>query len=522
MRKVLIGLAVGILFLTAGYGGEETKYGGTLVIALGTDIPIFDCVYCHGIPNLGIIHLVTQGLTRINPTGGEPKVLPVLATSWEQSPEDPRVWIFHLREGVKFHDGTPFNAEAVKFNIERMLDPETGALARGSFAMIESVEVVDEYTVEIVTEEPFAALPAQLAYSPMCINSPTQVQKLGNKDYHKAPVGTGPFKFVHHIRGQEVLLKANEDYWGGRPYLDAVVVKPIPEAASRLMALEAGEVHVAYHVPPRDAKRYMENPDLGIDVLTPPQQRRMFIGLNVQWGPLKDPRVRRALNYAVDKEAIIESIFLGLTQPMDSPMPPTALCYTPAKYYEYDPEKARELLSEAGYPNGFEVTLHYGPGRYLMDTEVVEAVQYYLEQVGVRVKVIPLEWAAFGAMMRKPLEENQLQMFFIGWGLPTLDPELGVGPFSKAAWAPGLNCMFYSNPTVEELIKAQRAATSLKERCEIVKRIQELIMEDAPFIALYYEPQIHAKRQEVHDFVISVTERIDEVLIRDTWIEKGK
>jgi len=246
----------------------------------------------------------------------------------------------------------------------------------------------------------------------------------------------------------------------------------------------------------------------------------MFIGLNTQWGPFKDKRVRQALNYAVDKQAIINNIFLGLTKPMDSPMPPTAACYTPAKYYEYNPEKARELLAEAGYPDGFEVTLYYGPGRYLMDTEVVEAVQSYLADVGIKVKVVPLEWAAYGAMLRKPLEETELQMFFIGWGLPTLDPELGIGLFSKEAWAPGLNAMFYSNPAVEALIPAQRAATDPKERCEIVKWIQKIIMEDAPFIALYYEPQIHAKRKEVHDFVISVTERIDEVLIRDTWLEE--
>jgi peptide/nickel transport system substrate-binding protein len=128
--------------------------------------------------------------------------------------------------------------------------------------MIESVTVVDEYTVDITTAEgPFAGLPAQLAYSPMAINSPTQVQKLGNKDYHKAPVGTGPFKFVHHIKGQEVLLEANAEYWDGKPYLESFMMKPIPETASRIMALEAGEIHVAYHVPPRDAKRFIPNFD---------------------------------------------------------------------------------------------------------------------------------------------------------------------------------------------------------------------------------------------------------------------
>jgi ABC-type transport system substrate-binding protein len=492
------------------------KQGGTLVISLGTDVPIFDSVYASGIPNLGIIHLVSEGLTRINPEGGEPKVLPVLAESWEQS-ADGETWTFKLREGVNFHDGTPFNAEAVKFNIERMLDPDTGALARASFAMIQSVEVVDEYTVNITTDGPFAALPAQLAYSPMAINSPTQVQALGNEDYHTAPVGTGPFKFVHHIKGQEVLVEANEDYWGGAPYLDAIAMRPIPETASRLLALEAGESHVIYHVPPRDAQRYMDDPSLGIDVLTPPQQRRMFVGMNVQWGPFQDKKVRQALNYAVDQQAIIDSIFLGLTEPMDSPLPPTALCYHSTKSYDYDPDEARDLLEEAGYADGFSATLHYGAGRYLLDSEVVEAVQSYLADVGVDVEVVALEWAAYGGMIRKPLEESEIQMFFIGWGLPTLDPDLGLDVYLKDAWAPGLNTMFYSNPELEQLIPAQRAATDPSERCDIVKSIEEIVMEDASQIFLYYEPQIHAKRQEAKDVTISVTERVDQM--QKAWLD---
>ncbi|MDH4208035.1 MAG: ABC transporter substrate-binding protein, partial [Anaerolineae bacterium] len=173
------------------------KQGGTLVISLGTDVPIFDSLYSSGIPNLGIIQMVSEGLTRIDPLGKDPKVLPVLAESWEQS-ADGLTWTFKLREGVLFHDGTPFNAEAVRFNImDRMRNPEAKALAASAFNMIKAVEVVDEYTVNIITEEPFAGLPAQLAYSPMSINSPTQVQKLGNEDYHTAPMGTGPFKFVH-------------------------------------------------------------------------------------------------------------------------------------------------------------------------------------------------------------------------------------------------------------------------------------------------------------------------------------
>jgi ABC-type transport system substrate-binding protein len=456
-------------------------------------------------------------LTRINPTGGDPKVLPVLAESWEQS-ADGLTWTFHLREGVKFHDGTPFNAEAVRFNImDRMLNPDAKALAASAFNMIKSVDVVDEYTVNITTDGPFAGLPAQLAYSPMAMNSPTQVQKLGNEDYHTAPMGTGPFKFVHHIKGQEVLVEANEDYWGGAPYLDAIAMRPIPETAARLLALEAGESQVIYNVPPRDAERYMNDPSLGIEVLTPPQQRSIFVGMNVKWGPFQDPKVRQALNYAVDKQAIIDNILLGLTQEMDSPLPPACACYKSTMNYEYDPDKARDLLAEAGYPDGFEATLHYGAGRFLLDSEVVEAVQSYLADVGVKVEVIPLEWAAFQSAWKKPLEETEIEMFFVGWGNPTVDPDLGTYTYLEASWPPGLNAMFYSNPNLERLIPAQRAATDPVERCDIVEQIQEIIMEDAPSIFLYYEPQVHAKRVEAHDVTISVTEQVDQMQL--AWLD---
>lgn len=486
---------------------EAPTAGGTLVMSLGTDVPIFDSVYCTGLSNLGIVDLVSERLVRINPTGGEPKVLPVLAESWEPS-ADGETWTFKLREGVMFHDGTPFNAEAVKFNIERLLDPETESGVAGAFRVIESVDAVDEYTVAITTDGPFASLPSLLTYAPMGMNSPTQVQKLGNEDYHTAPMGTGPFRFVHHIKGEEVLLEANEDYWGGAPDLDAIAMRPIPDTSARLVALEAGDVHVAYHVPPRDAQRYTDDPSLGIDVLTPPPQRVILVGMNTQWGPLQDVKVRQALNYAVDQAAIAEGIFVGLAEPTDSVLPPASLCYESTKDYAYDPDRARDLLAEAGHPDGFDVTLHYGPGRYLLDTEVVEAVQSYLGEVGVDVEVIELEWAAFIGKMSDPLEESEIQMFFIGWGLPTLDPDLGLSSYVKAAWKSPINSLFYSNPELEELIPAQGQAMDTETRCQIVEEIQQIIAEDAPQIFLHYEPQIHAKRQEAKDVTISVSEMV--------------
>lgn len=511
---VLVAFLVVVAFPLGTIGGPAApKRGGTLVISLGTDVPIFDCNLATGIPNLGIILMVTEMLTRIDPAGG--RVLPHLAESWSLG-ADGKTWTFKLRRGVRFHDGTPFNAEAVKFSIERLLDPAFRGPARPAFTMIESIVPVDEHTVNLITEGRFSALPAQLAYAPLCINSPAQVKKLGDR-YYTSPVGTGPFKFVHHIRGREVRLEANKDYWGGAPYLDAVVMRPIPETAARIMSLEAGEVDVAYHVPPRDAERLRRNPKF--EVLTPAAQRKIFVGMNVLWGPFKDKRVRQALNHAVDKKAIVDRIFLGLAKITDSPIPHTGYGYIPTTTYEYAPAKARQLLAEAGVAGGFEATLHFSPGRYLMDTEVVEAVQSYLAAVGVRVRIIRMEWGAFQAVLRRGPEESAVQMFFIGWGLPTLDADLAVKDYMEDAWAPGgLNSMFYARPDLTRFILAQRYFAEPDRRMYALKKIQEIIMDDAPQIFLYTEPQIHAKRSDVRDFIISVTEMVD--LMHRTWLDR--
>jgi peptide/nickel transport system substrate-binding protein len=497
---------------TATQAKVQPKRGGTLIISLGTDIPIFDSAKATGIPNLGIILLVSETLTRIAPEGGA--VLPNLAESWKQS-EDGSYWTLNLRKGVKFHDGTPFNAEAVKFNVERLFDPATKAAAAGAFSMIKKVEVVDEYTVKMITGDPFAPLMATLAYAPMGINSPTQVKKLGNDNYYTAPMGTGPFKFVYHKKGEEARLEANKDYWGGAPYLDAVVMKPIPETAARVMALESGQVHAIYHVPPRDAERLKT--DKRFEVLTPNQQRAILVGFNVTKKPLDDPKVRQALNYAVDKKAINDRIFLGIPKIADSPVPQTVWGYVKTKDYTYDPEKAKQLLKDAGYPNGFEVTLHASPGRYLMDAEVIEAVQSYLQKVNVKVNIITLEWAAYQTAQRKKVEESQIQMFFIGWGVPTLDADIIIKNYLKEGWGElGLNTMYYTNPEVEKLVLAQRTAKDDKSRLDALKKAQEIIMEDAPQIFLYTEPQIHAKSTKVQNLIISVTEMVDQMHL--TWL----
>ncbi|MDQ7793692.1 MAG: ABC transporter substrate-binding protein [bacterium] len=477
--------------------------GGILRVALGTDVPIFDSAYASGLPNLGIIHLVTEGLVKLDSETGN--VIPHLAERWSVS-DDGLVWTIKLRPNVKFHDGTAFDAQAVKFNIDRLLNPDTKALTRSFWQFIKEVKVVDPLTVDIITHDPFGPFMRQFTYAPMAMNSPTQVTKLGNEDYHTAPVGTGPFKFVEHVRGQHVKVVRNEEYWGGKPPLEGVVTAVMPEAGARIMALETGEVDVAYHVPPRDVQRLEQNPD--IQVVYPPSQRIMHVGFNHNHGPLKDVRVRQALNYAVNKHEINQVILLGRAHVLDSPLPPTAFGYVPTMTYEFNPQKAKQLLQEAGYPGGFTIKLMYTPGRYLMDTEVVEAVQSYLAAVGVKVEIVSVEWAVQAAARRLPLAESTTEMYFLGWGCVTLDGDIGFQSFTTAAFAPGMNTMFYSNEEVDRLFLKGRQSVDPAERLAAYEPMQRLIMEDAPILFLYVEPQIHAVRANARGVEISVNEMI--------------
>ena len=486
----------------------QPQKGGTLVIGMGTDISKWDIHNCSGMQNLGIQRLVTELLTDHNWQTGQ--LEPWLAESWESSP-DATVWTIHLRKGVKFHDGTPFNAEAVKYNIERLLKI---GLAKGSYDMIKSVEVKDEYTV-IINTSSFAPFMHLFTYAPSGMISPTQAEKLGWDNYYQAPVGTGPYKFVEHVRGDRSVLVANEEYWGGRPYIDKIIAKPIPEVGARIAALEAGDIQVALSVPPVEVPRLQANP--AIEIVRAKPARTVYIGMNNQWGPLKDKRVRQALNYAVDKNAINKSIFNGEAEVSEGLFTSQAFGYTKVGPYEYNPTKARQLLADAGYANGFDVTLVYGPGRYMMDTQVVEAVASYLKDVGVRVKIEQMEWAAYETARRQPLEQNKMQLYFIAWGCVTLDADHGLKIYRPDQWPPkGDTTMFYSNDRVMELYNIGRNTADDSKRLAAYQELSQLVWEDAPALWLYIEPNTHAARKELHGFHV----RSDEtVWLRDAWLE---
>jgi ABC-type transport system substrate-binding protein len=394
MRRLVVAL-VGVLILVV--VGTAPAAKDTLVIGMPTDVPIFDTHRATGLHNGSILNQVSEPLVRLTHDG---KVMPWLVESWEQS-RDGKTWTLHTRKNVKFTDGTPFNAEALRFNLERFRKHSIG---KATLAMVKSMEVAGEHSLKVTTEAPFAPFANSLGYHWIVVYSPTQVLKVGDDNLHTAPVGTGPFKLVHHKRGQEVRLESNDQYWGGKPRLRAIVSRPYPDQGARMLALESGDVDLIFHVPPQEAARLGKNQNLTVS--TPPSARVIWIYLNTQREPFKDKRVRQAIYQAIDREAIVKNIFAGTAKTLHSPGPVGTNGYTD-RYdrYGYNPERARQLLKEAGAAN-LSFTLHHSPGRYLLSGQVVEAVQGYLKQVGVTMRVTDLEWGALSQLTSQPVEKN--------------------------------------------------------------------------------------------------------------------
>ena len=498
----LVGVALGVL-------GQTPRVGGELVIAFGTDPESLDPNKISSAPaGMVLTHIAETLLTMTE----ELEVAPLLAESWEFS-EDARVLTLYLRKGVKFHDGTPFNAEAVKINLERFRRAVFQFLL---YPRVQEIEVVDEYTVKLHLDMPFAPLIAHLTHNFIAMVSPKQIAELPEGQDIMAPVGTGPFKFHSWVRGEYVRLVKNPEYWGQPPYVDAVVFRVVPSDATRLVLLETGQVHAIMRVPPLDAPRVAATP--GLELVKVPSVRTIYIGFNNQRAPWTDVRVRQALNYAVDKEAIVKEILGGAGGVSTAPIMPLIFGYSAQNPYPYDPEKARKLLDEAGIPWGFKCTLYHPTGRYMMDAAIAEAVQAYLREVGIEAELITMEWAAYLAFLRKPVEEATYDMFLLGWGCVTLDADYGLFPLLHSGEWPtkGWANTFYKNPQVDALLEKGRVTVEPEARKAIYADVIKILWEDAPWLFLHYEVQINAQSTKVKGLIHHPREYI---LAHRAWLE---
>ena len=472
-------LAVGLSLAAA--GGCLAAEGKNLIFALGAEPVSLDPANQTDNPSEIVVRHIHDNLVEFTEKGD---IVPQLAASWETS-ADGLTWTFKLRQGVRFHDGTPFNAQAVVFNIKRNTDPAKRTLRTSLYEpFIADARALDDYTLEIKMKKPFGALLAHFAHGAGGMISPAALQKHGDK-YGLNPVGTGPYVFVEWKAGDRVVVKRNDAYWKGQPKIEGVIFKPVPEAASRVIMLETGEADVVFPVPLMEVERL--NKGKTSKIILGDTARVIYIGMHQQKKPFNDKRVRQAVNYAVDKESIIKNVLMGMAKPSKSVMGALVWGAHPVGEYKHDVEKAKKLLAEAGYPNGFEVNLWTPDGRYPMDAQIAEAVATQLAKVGVKVKIQRWEWAAYQTNTRKPPEEAKYDMFLLGWAPSTGDADWAIRPLLYSSeWMPkGDNRSYYKNANADALIKQGMETSDQSKRREIYKKAQEVLVEDGAWLMLH-------------------------------------
>jgi peptide/nickel transport system substrate-binding protein len=411
------------------------------------------------------------------------RIVPELAESWKLV--DDTTWQLRLRRGVVFHDGEPFNAEAVRFTVHRVLDPEQKSPNRATMGEILRVDVLDDATVNIVTKQPYAPLLNRLIDFP--ILPPRYTAEKGNA-FALRPVGTGPFRFVALVKDDHLTVEAFEKHWRGAPKIQRIVFKPIPEPFTRSAALRNGEVDLITTVPPSLA-RELESVR-GVRVHRVPSTWQIYLGLNALKKPLSDVRVRQALNYATDVEAIVKNVLDGNGRRLEGPYTPNVFGYDASvKGYRPDAARARRLLAEAGYPDGLEVTLESPAGRYQGDKEIAEALGGQWQKAGFRPKVQVAEW---GAYFKRYLGRQFQDAYLLGTGGPMQDGDELYNLVSSKGRG-----LYYKNEKVDTLFDLGRSTMDVAARRQIYADLARAMVEDATWVFLMQQVDIYATRERV-------------------------
>ena len=414
----------------------------------------------------------------------ENRIVPELAESWRLL--DDTTWQFRLRKGVVFHNGEPFNAEAVRFTVQRVLDPNQKSPNRANIAEVSKVEVVDEFTVRLVTRQPYAPFLNRLIDFP--IVPPRYTPEKGDQGLALRPVGTGPFKFVELVKDDRLVVEAFDRHWRGAPRIRRITFRPVPEPFTRVAALRSGELDLITNLPPSLARELERVP--GIKVQRVPSTWMIYLGLNAFAKPLSDVRVRQALNYASDVDAIIKTVLEGNGRRTPGPLTPHMFGYDPGvKGYPYDPAKARRLLAEAGYPDGLEITLDSPEGRYQGDKEIAEALAGQWQKAGFKPKVQVAEW---GAYFKRYLGRQFSDAYLLGLGGPMQDGDELYNLVSSKGRG-----LYYKNEKVDMLFDAGRSTMDPARRRKIYSDLAKAMVEDATWVFLMQQVDIYAMRDRV-------------------------
>ena len=493
---ILIGvLSLGVLLTGCSKSNQVSgdKKPSELVVAQAANPTTMDPHDTQDTLAYGIQKTMYEGLLGFDK---DMKVVPVLAEGMPQLAKDAKSVTFKLKKGIKFQDGTDFNAEAVKINLDRLKDPANKLKRASLFAAVDHVEVIDPNTVKVVLNKPFAAIVQTFAHPAAMFISPKAIKEYG-KEVSRHPVGTGLFQFVEWKDSQYVVVKKFDGYWdkNNSAKVNKITFKPIPEAGSRVAMLKTGEVQFVFPLPSEQVESVKTDKNVAVDRSQSIIER--YVTFNVKQKPFEDKRVRQALNYAVDKETMIKVTYKGYGTVAESAIAPKVWGFQKQQMYPYDVEKAKKLLAEAGYPDGFETTIWAANSTEV--TRYAEFIQQQWQAVGVKAKVQPMEYVTLVNQMSVKPEVSKMLTNMGGWSPSTGEADWGIRPLLTKDMFPtaGFNVGFYSNDQLEKDVEIGLRSADEKERLSAYADAQKTIVEDAPWVFLFVPDNLAGRRQNL-------------------------
>ena len=499
-RRTLLGTGAAVLVAGAGAGliasrspgiaqAAEPKRGGVLRLSTSEEpfAPAFDLHRTISLLTTRIGYCAYNGLVNID---SNRNVVPDLAESWEQP--DAQTYIFNLRKGVKFHDGTDFTGDAVKFTVERLVNPDTASPAAADFAQIEAVDVLDPHQVRVRMKQPFAPQLANFRRSAFAIISPTAIEKHMADDPLKGSIGTGPFRFVSYTRGDKVVLERFDDHWRGPAYLDGIEVHIIPEQSTALAALQTGDLDYMMQTNPEFAEQITSNPELKL--LTTPSPIWDFVAYNVEREPFNDKRVRQAFSMAFDREGIAEGIYKGLALPAHHAISPAFDAYhrdnPDIPYQYYDPEGAKALLKEAGFD--FNQTIRFDTFTERPWGLVGDACAAQLSAIGINLEIVKPDFNTFAAYFYGTKEYWIANSSWTGGGV---DPDTMM--YKMLTTGGAYNVGNYANAQVDDLLNKARAEIDIPTRADLYNQVNRIVMDECPVAFLVFPNLVEGMRKDV-------------------------
>ena len=481
-RPALVALALGLVFFAGGpAGAQDRARSKEVVVALAAEPRSL-------LPNtiVDFPGITEEGLTFIRLVDRDAKSYkpaPMLATGWKVVNDT--TWEFTLKQGVKFHNGEPFNAQSVKATMDYIMDPASKTHYAPRWAQVKEVQIVNDYTVRFITEKPWPGLIDRMAATDFLPMPPKALKEQGVAALAAKPIGTGPFKFVQWVRDEKLVMERNPDYWQGGAAVNRVTFRYIPEFSARLAALLAGEIDIMKDVPPLNVDQVDKSGKAKVRATE--SSRINYLALvNLKPGPLQDVRVRRAIHHAVNVDELIAQVLRGRATKMCGPLSPLNVDYSPkGECIKYDPARAQALLKEAGHEAAkLQLTLDTPSGRYPLDKDISLAIASQLGRIGIKTNVVVNEW---GTHLDKIKNRATGDMFFLGWG-PALEAQ---GTIEQLFQAKPTYSSFGNNATIDAKIVQAVTIVDPKKRLEAWTELQQLVRDEVPWVFLWQQHDLY-------------------------------